>query len=174
MYLGANNQYSAGPAGFIAWLQDRMPEVHKKLEATRPDLIAPGQLVKMSRWPEIARRKRRQRSRNGLTYEGYNYDTGDYQLWGLGQDIPTIEVDTTKPAPTEETWADKVSSWVAPLVNVYQQKKMIDLQLERARAGLPPLADDALAAKVKVTTGFDKYIPWVILGVGGIVLIKIL
>lgn len=65
-------------------------------------------------------------------------------------------------------WTNLVTSIVSPLMQGYQQKQMIDIQVQRAKAGLPPLPDDQMAAKVKVMTGIDQYIPWIAGGVIGL------
>lgn len=178
MYLSGNGNgkkvYPPGRPGFVAWLKDRMPGVYETIKQRDPELVKPIALPKRARGRSAAVRRAPYPWRGA---EGYNYARGDFRLYGLGQDpadVGTTGATAAAAASKEESWADKISSWVSPLVNVYQQKKMVDLQLERARNNLPPLPDDALAAKVKVTTGFDRYIPWVLAGVGGIVLIKLL
>jgi len=171
MYLSANESmpvYLPGRAGFLAWLNDKMPGVYAAIEQRDPAVVRPGRAMR-SRNPG-------RRRRNGSRYpwrqaDGFNYARGDYQLHGLGvtQEELLAEQEAGLTSTQEETsWADRISQWITPLVGVYQQKKMIDLQLERAKQGLEPLPDDALAAKVKVSTGFDKYIPWIIVGTLGL------
>ena len=173
--IPANKIYPAGPPGFVSWLRDRMPQVYSQVKTMQPELVEPERLRVIAR-PGA---KLIGKAKNGsgyyqcemtdLDYEGYNYRTGDYQLWGLGQE-------TAEPAEksTMQSWVDKITSIATPLLNVYQQKEMVDLQIQRAKQGLPPLPDDALAAKVKVTTGIDRYIPWIAGGVGLLALLVIM
>jgi len=172
MYLSGNDSsraYPPGRAGFVSWLQDKMPGVYETIKRRDPAAVQPGR--------SVSTRARRNPRRTGAgrypwrQADGFNYARGGYQLHGLAltQEELLAEQEAGLTTTQEETsWADRISQWVTPLVGVYQQKKMIDLQLERAKQGLEPLPDDALAAKVKVSTGFDKYIPWIIVGTLGL------
>lgn len=171
MYLSGNESarsYPPGRDGFLLWLNDKMPEVYRAIEQRDPDAVRPGRAAARSRnKPGRSRSARypwRQKS-------GFNYARGNYQLYGLGatqEELLAEQEAGLTTTETETSWADRISQWVTPLVSVYQQKEMIDLQMERAKQGLEPLPDDALAAKVKVSTGVDKYIPWIIIGTLGL------
>lgn len=168
---GFIKSYPPGPPGFVAWMRDRMPEVYKEVKKQQPELVEEKRLVAafIPKRQRLRTRRKYCKKHGGLDYEGYNYDTGNYLLWGLGQ-----EPEPVKEKSTFDTWADRITSLATPLLSVYQQKEMVDLQIERAKQGLPPLADDALAARVKVTTGFDQYVPWIIGGVGLLVAGKLM
>ncbi len=56
-------------------------------------------------------------------------------LGGLG-DIATP--DTTTP---DTSWGKTISDLIAPLIGVYTQKKLIDINIKRAEQGLAPLTD---------------------------------
>lgn len=168
MYLsgnGSKQSYPPGRAGFVAWLRDKMPDVYDAIERRDPEAVSPG---------PAASNKRAPKRTPGARYpwrqgDGFNYARGNY-LQGLGvtQEEMLAEQEADLSTQEETSWADRISQWVTPLVGVYQQKKMVDLQMERAKQGLEPLPDDALAAKVKVSTGFDRYVPWIIVGTLGL------
>jgi len=126
-----------GQAGLMIWLQQAMPDVYYKIKTKQPALLN----VSSSRRARPS--KRAQEYEAGFDYEGYNYDTGDYQLDGLA-------AADTATKPVEKAWYEKLLDLSGPLLQTYQQKKILDLQLERARNNLPPLDTDALATKVKV------------------------
>lgn len=49
-----------------------------------------------------------------------------------------------------ESWADTLQRIMPMLVTTYQQKQILEIQLERARAGLPPLPNSEFGAQVSV------------------------
>ncbi len=78
---------------------------------------------------------------------------------GLGQATPGIwapppEPTTTEEAATEESWLDKVIGAATTIAPAYlqfkQQKEILDMQLERAKQGLPPLETAYLAPTVRI------------------------
>jgi len=125
-----------GQAGLMIWLKQAMPDVYYRIKTKQPDLLTvPSRGARPS--------KRIEPYEDGFDYEGYNYDTGDYQLNGLAASDTATET-------VEKPWYEKLLDLSGPLLQTYQQKKILDLQLERARNNLPPLDSDALATKVKV------------------------
>lgn len=48
-------------------------------------------------------------------------------------------VAATSTAPASSSWAETIKNITLPLLGIYQQKKILDLQLDRAKAGLSPL-----------------------------------
>ncbi len=56
--------------------------------------------------------------------------------------------------PVATTWASDLKSVIdqvaKPLIGVYQEKKLIDINIERAKAGLAPINSTAIAPTVNV------------------------
>lgn len=82
-----------------------------------------------------------------MTIKGRALEAGPPGLGGLIQDpiriysdelgaLPGPQIATPKPTTS---WADKLFSIAGGLVGIYQQKKVMDLQIKRAEQGLPPL-----------------------------------
>ncbi len=72
-------------------------------------------------------------------------------LSGLGDTAPT---DTTTPAATT-SWLDTISNAIKSVIPAasaaYVAKQTIDVNVERAKAGLPPIDSGALAPQVNVS-----------------------
>lgn len=108
-----------GLPGFLAWLAATHPKAYDYVRVSVPDYAA--------------------------DIEGLR--SGASELRGLGLDLsfdapnpdmPTVNI----PAPDTSVWsqiATAVSQAAAAYVPLAQQKKLLDLQVERARQGLPPL-----------------------------------
>lgn len=78
--------------------------------------------------------------------------------------MPTMAVspDTT----TQTDWAATLSKLATPLVSVYQQKQIADINAQRARQGLPPIDDSGMSAKVGLDADTKKLLMY---GIGGLV-----
>lgn len=72
-------------------------------------------------------------------------------LSGLGDTAPT---DTTTPAATT-SWLDTISNTIKSIIPAasaaYIAKQTIDVNIERAKAGLPPIDSGSLAPQVNVS-----------------------
>lgn len=71
-----------------------------------------------------------------------------------------------EPSVAQTDWGAALVNLVTPIVSIYQQKTLVDVNAERAKQGLPPVdaAQAGLAAQAKV--GLDA-------GTGKIVLVGI-
>lgn len=89
------------------------------------------------------------------TQEGRAAESGPPGLGQLVSDptrIYTYELGADEtPAIAKTSWGDKLMAIASPLISVYQQKKIMDLQIKRAERGLEPIdVSTAMAPKVVV------------------------
>lgn len=72
----------------------------------------------------------------------------------MGQATPPITPDTDTEAKAESSWLDKIIDAASSIAPAYlqfeQQKKILDMQVERAKRGLPPLESAYIAPTVRV------------------------
>lgn len=92
--------------------------------------------------------------------------------------------DTVSPADTAPTtdWGKMASDFLGPLVGVYSQKQLIDVNVKRAEQGLPPLTDtSAFSPTVNVNLptatqqqigDIGKVITVGLLGLGALMLLR--
>lgn len=160
-------QYASGREGFLQWLRWWQPAIHQRIAVARPELV-------------YADQRKRQAKRDfdfesdALDYEGYNYDTGNFLLYGVGEPPETPQ--------QKQTWADRITSVLTPLMQAYQQKQIFKIQLKRAEEGLPPLKTDDLAAQVKVkveagkelTQTLTQFLLPIGLGIGALLVVPLL
>lgn len=164
---GEEPQYASGRAGFLEWLRWWQPEAHQKIATTRPELIYAEQWTQQAKCDFDF-------SSDALDYEGYNYDTGSYLLHAVDEPPETPK--------QEQSWADRITSVLAPLMQAYQQKQVFKIQLKRAEQGLPPLKTDDLAAQVRVKVEAGKELTQTLaktllpigLGIGALLLVPLL
>jgi len=117
------------------------------------------------------------------------------ESWGLGADTWPVETSTSSSGDSWMDWANKITDVASNVVTkaipaIYSAKQTIavaDVNLERAKQGLPPLDPQATAAQINVThtlppeveTGIIewknaamKWGLWALIGVGGFFLIR--
>lgn len=95
-------------------------------------------------------------------------------LSGVNEDIQEPTSDWGK------TIQSVIEKMVSPLVGVYQQKQVIDLNIKRAEMGLPPIDASIAAPTVQVTlpqaqqqqiAEMGKYLVMGVLGIGALILV---
>ncbi len=133
-------QRVAAKREFVEWLDKQNPE-----------LVAKAQ--------EIARRE--VKTGLGLSPRIYRYSQ-DMNVrraameQGLGQTTPPIVGPTIPQEQAEEGWLDKLIGAATTIAPAYlqfqQQKEILDMQLERAKQGLPPLETAYMAPTVRIQT----------------------
>ncbi len=157
---------------FLEWLDKQNPELVRKAQA-----IVERDQVNRGGMPNVTQADN---GNLGLTPRYYRFDQdmnvrqgvmrkqGMGQLpVGLGQATPwdpfapdpwaTPPISPTIPEEqAEESWLDKLidtASNLAPAVfQTWQQKEIMDMQLERARQGLPPLDTTQMAPTIRIQT----------------------
>lgn len=80
------------------------------------------------------------------------------------------------PTPPADTWADKLLSAAEKIIPTVYQYRTMEMQLKRAERGLPPVkvANIAPTAKVEVGDQTRKLIVWGGVGLGSLIVLKIL
>ncbi len=101
-----------------------------------------------------------------LIYRGISNKLTQPNLSGMGADnIDPIAIAST--APAQQSWIDNIKQLVQGAASIYltktqldQQSKITDLQLQRARQGLPPLNIDptsyGLSRQAEIDHGKSK------------------
>lgn len=92
---------------------------------------------------------------------------------GLGAAPVTTSAPATAPAPS---WTDalktSLTAAIPALSQAYQQKKLFNLQMQRAQQGLPPLEVEQYTPPMRVQAGVDtgtqRLIGWGIAGALGL------
>lgn len=72
-----------------------------------------------------------------------------------------------------ETWYDALARLLPVLATTYQQKQLLSVQVERARAGLPPLDVEQYAPGANVNVGLSPDLQRLLI-VGGVVALGLL
>ncbi len=145
---------------FLAWAQEYSPEWHAAIvERFPPDIVPPaGGLNQLGEaWDMFYPSK----YYGGTGYRG-RYHTAGEHLSGLGQDpgwLPEYGGQTTAPTTSgngfnwEET-LDKAFDFATKAVPAYftyeTQRDIAEINLERAKQGLPPLDPGATATQIRV------------------------
>jgi hypothetical protein len=75
---------------------------------------------------------------------------------GFGDADPTVPGGAQAAASTTPAWIQTVQNIALPLMQIYQQKKVIDLQLKRAQAGKRPLDIADYMGDASIRTGLDS------------------
>jgi hypothetical protein len=117
----------------------------------------------------------------GLSRLGATYAPGDLVLdagaipgqWAasLEQLAPGITSLVDDQASSGQSWIDSLAAAVSTVAATYQQKQLLDVQIQRARQGLPPLDVSAYAPGVRVGLSEDTQRMLVIGGVAALVLL---
>lgn len=79
------------------------------------------------------------------------------------------ESSTTGAASTVPSWVQTIQAIAIPAVQLYQQKKVIDLQLKRAEAGQRPLDIQDYMGDSSIKTGLDTSTQRMVFIIGGLV-----
>ncbi len=151
-------QRVAAKREFIDWLDKQNPAlVAKAQEIARREVnrglgVSPI-IPRFSQDMNVRRRAMRQMG-NRLYIEHGN---GMGQLpVGFGQTTPPIVGPTIPEEQAEEGWLDKLIGAATTIAPAYlqfqQQKEILDMQLERAKQGLPPLETAYMAPTVRIQT----------------------
>lgn len=86
---------------------------------------------------------------------------------------PTITSKINEQQQPGESWMDTLQRTLPVLVATYQQKEILDIQMERARQGLPPL--DPSQYGVGVTVGLSPDVKrWLLIGGAGLAAVLLL
>lgn len=86
---------------------------------------------------------------------------------------PTITSKIYEQQQPGESWMDTLQRTLPILVATYQQKEILDIQMERARQGLPPL--DPSQYGIGVSVGLSPDVKrWLMIGGAGIVAVMLL
>lgn len=88
----------------------------------------------------------------------------------LEKDAPGItQIVASQQAPTE-SWIDSLSRLLPTLAATYQQKQLLDVQVDRARQGLPPLNTNQYGAGINVGVSQDtqKLLMYGAIGLGAL------
>lgn len=112
-----------GVVNFISWLQNKYPDIYTKVMQSRPELAI----------PELA-----------LSGLGSLNDTQQQML-----DAQTADMNT----PPSTSWGKSLLDFVTPLVNIYAQKQLFDLNIKRAEVNLPPLESLGSTVNIGVSHG---------------------
>lgn len=88
-------------------------------------------------------------------------------LEAIAPNITTIAEQQRMPS---ESWMDAVLRMLPALTATWQQKQLLEVQIERAKQGLPPLSANQIATGVNVGIAPDtqKLLMW---GMAGLVLV---
>ena len=90
-------------------------------------------------------------------------------LWASSLETvaPTINQKLREQSLAGETWTDTLQRMLPILAMTYQQREILQIQLERAKAGLPPLPNSDFGAQVSV--GIDPATrKWLMIGALGL------
>lgn len=70
-----------------------------------------------------------------------------------------------------ESWVDAATKLVSAVTATWQQKQFLNLNIERAKQGLPPLSasDYGLGVKVGLSDDVKQLLLWGLLGVGAVI-----
>lgn len=121
-----------GKKGFILWAKKAMPDLHRAIQSHAPqalsglgddtDFATPFMSIPISM-------------------------TSDYGSTGAsGPPSVSAATTTAATAPADSGWISTIKNIANAVIPIYQQKKVVDLQLDRAKAGLPPLDVKNLSA----------------------------
>lgn len=86
---------------------------------------------------------------------------------------PNVTQLVTAQQDTGEAWYDALARLLPVLAATYQQKQLLAVQVERARAGLPPLAVEQYAPGANVNVGLSPDLQRLLI-IGGAVALGLL
>lgn len=94
----------------------------------------------------------------------------------LEKQAPGITSIVAQTAQANESWYDSLAKILPSLAATYQQKQLLDIQVERARQGLPAIDAGQYGAGVNVGLNNDtqKFIMYGALGLGALFLFSTL
>jgi hypothetical protein len=162
MANGNGTNYSSGVRGFLEWLDEQQPGISKKVKATLPNKVPDAfsdyhagawQTAGMS--PSQAAAVTAQNTLGAYRRMGGLGDVTDVTLTPVGTEaidaatanVPTIDVtQAANDSSTSTSITDAISGVVKGISSLYLTKQQADIQqqvvntqLARAAAGLPPL-----------------------------------
>lgn len=140
-------QRVAAKREFVEWLDKQNPELVAKATAIAKREVNKG----LGLSPRIYRYSQDMNVRRAAMQR----TMGQLPV-GFGQATPPITGPTIPEEQAEEGWLDKLigaATTIAPAYLQFQQQKdILDMQLERAKQGLPPLETAYMAPTVRIQT----------------------
>lgn len=95
----------------------------------------------------------------GMTFDpatdGFTTNIDDAYANAINQVAPNATAIVQQQQAPGESWMDALQRSLPILAATYQQKQILDVQVERARQGLPPLNASQYAAGVQVGLSSD-------------------
>lgn len=73
---------------------------------------------------------------------------------------------TTTTTPAKPSWTEMLQQAVPAAMQLYRERQATKMQMERARAGLPPLPVEFYSPPVRVEAGVDKRTMLLLAGIG--------
>lgn len=89
------------------------------------------------------------------TTDGYSTGIDDSYAAAINQVAPNATAVIASQAAPGESWMDTLQRSLPILAATYQQKQILDVQVDRARQGLPPLNASQYSAGVQVGLSSD-------------------
>ena len=102
-----------------------------------------------------------------------NYGAGMSDVWSTSLETvaPGVSSAVASQQSTGESWTDTLARILPMLTATYQQRQIHDIQLQRAKAGLPPLSNSDFGSQVSV--GLDPQTRQYLV-IGGVALIGLI
>lgn len=94
--------------------------------------------------------------------------TSSATVSGLGDDAGTVLDPSTPVAGGSGSWADALKTIVPTLVQGYNQQRILSLQIDRAKQGMPPLDLSSYTGDASIKAGLDSSSQKTLLIVAGI------
>ena len=99
----------------------------------------------------------------------------DQYATALDAIAPGVVSEVAKTKGSEETWIDSLSRLLPVLATTYQQRQLLQVQVERARQGLPPLDPSMYSPAVRVgLTGDANVLLWAGVGLAAFLGLRLL
>lgn len=173
--LKAKEGAAPGWPGFLAWLAAVHPNVYSAVEVAQPDLVDAIETAKVS---------------PGARLNGLNFASDPEWAWNLGGpaavvaggSIPNanpaaVVVEGTGATSRIQSLIQTVTQAGAAYLSLDQQKRVLNMQLDRARQGLPPLdvgayLDPNQGLNVGINQSTQRTILLVAAGLGGVFLLS--
>lgn len=104
----------------------------------------------------------------------YDFNTPDQQYTSALEFVaPSITTKIEEQRADDESWADTLQRILPFITATYQQKKILEIQAERAKQGLPPLDQSQFGVGVNVGVSDDaKWLGYAAIGVVALLLLK--
>ena len=172
--LKAKEGAAPGWPGFLAWLAAVHPNVYSAVEVAQPDIVDAIETAKVS---------------PGARLNGLNFASNPEWAWNLGSvasPVPAGPVDAspgsvivpgTGVSNSIQSLIQTVTQAGAAYLSLDQQKRVLKMQLDRARQGLPPLdvgayLDPNQGLNVGLNTGTQRTLLYVVGGLGAVFLLS--